>query len=216
MEDTPPVKTRRQSSRWKAKHHFILAAALRDFRDHGLSGANMDRIAEQAQVSKVTIYNHFTGKVLLFRATMDFYVAQIHASLPVIAIEKGRGLRETLAEYGGRLVSVLSSDEAISVIRLIESERASGEGPQIAAWEAQLWPELGSFAEFLRVEDRTGRLRVENPELAARFFYGLILGSWVYPRVIHSASGGFLPPEDVDLTNTINAAVNIFVLGYSP
>lgn len=216
MEDTPSVKTRRQSSRWKTKHNLILSAALRDFRDHGLSGANMDRIAEQAGVSKVTIYNHFASKVLLFRATMDFYVAQIHASLPLITVEKGRSLRDTLAEYGSRLVSILSSDVALSLIKLMESERASGEAPQIAAWEARLWPEIGLFAEFLRFEDRTGRLRVENPEMAARFFYGLILGSLVYPRVIHSASAGFRLPEEVDLTKTINAAVNVFVLGYSP
>lgn len=216
MEDTPPVKTRRQSSRWKTKHNLILSTALRDFRDHGLAGANMDRIAEQAGVSKVTIYNHFVSKVQLFRATMDFYVAQVHASLPLITVEKGRSLRETLADYGSRLVSILSSDVALSLMKLIESERALGDATQIGVWESRLWPELGLFEEFLRLEDRTGRLRVENPELAARFFHSLILGSFVYPRVIRSASAGFLPPEEEDLMKTINAAVNVFVLGYSP
>jgi AcrR family transcriptional regulator len=176
----------------------------------------MDRIAEQAGVSKVTIYNHFVSKVQLFRATMDFYVAQVHASLPLITVEKGRSLRETLADYGSRLVSILSSDVALSLMKLIESERALGDATQIGVWESRLWPELGLFEEFLRLEDRTGRLRVENPELAARFFHSLILGSFVYPRVIRSASAGFLPPEEEDLMKTINAAVNVFVLGYSP
>ena len=176
----------------------------------------MDRIAASAEVSKVTIYNHFASKVELFRATIDFHVARIHASLPRIAVEKGRSIRETLADYGLRLISGLASDEALVVMQLIQSERASVEGSLVAAWEAKVWPELGAFVDFLRVEDRTGRLRIENPDLAARFFYGLILGSLVYPRVILSDAGGLLPQMDGDLSKTINSAVNLFVLGYSP
>ncbi len=216
MDGVPPVKTRRASLRWKTKHNLILVAALKDFRDNGLAGANMDRIAEQAGVSKVTIYNHFASKALLFRATMDFYVDSIHGALPRVAWEKGRGLRETLAEYALRIVTVLSSDEALAVMRLIEAEKVTDQGSQAFAWEAKVWPELDLFVEFLRLEDRTGRLRIENPELAARFFFAIILGSFVYPRVLHAASGEFLPPPAEDLTTTVNAAVNLFVLGYSP
>lgn len=216
MEGAPPVKTRRASVRWQTKHGLILKAALTDFRENGLAGANMDRIAAEAQVSKVTIYNHFSSKLQLFRATIDFYAEKIHVELPRITLEKGKGIREILADYGTRLVAALASEEALAVIRLIESEKAAGEGDVSSAWQAKVWPQLGSFTEFLQHEDRTGRLRIESPEVAALFFHGLILGSFVYPRVILAAPSRLLPPQELDSAKAINAAVNIFVLGHSP
>jgi TetR/AcrR family transcriptional regulator of autoinduction and epiphytic fitness len=41
------------------KRGQILDAAVAEFQERGFAGASMDRIAERANVSKRTVYNHF-------------------------------------------------------------------------------------------------------------------------------------------------------------
>ena len=49
----------------------ILGAALREFAEHGLGGARMDRIAERAGVNKRLIYYYFENKESLFLAVLE-------------------------------------------------------------------------------------------------------------------------------------------------
>src|SRR5258708_28016320 len=48
------------------KHRAILDAAIKVFLRSGYLGANMDEIAALSEVSKQTIYKHFSSKEALF------------------------------------------------------------------------------------------------------------------------------------------------------
>ncbi len=48
------------------KHQQILQAALQVFSGYGYAGAGMDMIAEAANASKRTVYNHFSSKKELY------------------------------------------------------------------------------------------------------------------------------------------------------
>ena len=100
-ETTRIVETRRESGAWKAKHGRILAAALDEFIDRGFNGASMDRIAAKAKVSKVTIYNHFENKDLLYRQMLDYYAANVHPGVPPVEFSPGLTPRDCkgLAAY---------------------------------------------------------------------------------------------------------------------
>lgn len=52
------------------KRQAILDAAFDVFAEHGYAQALVQEIAEQAGVAKPTVYNHFTDKETLFRATL--------------------------------------------------------------------------------------------------------------------------------------------------
>ena len=49
----------------------ILEAAMKEFAQHGLGGARMDRIAERAAVNKRLIYYYFENKESLFLAVLE-------------------------------------------------------------------------------------------------------------------------------------------------
>ena len=66
----------------------ILSAALDEFARHGLAGARMDRIAEQADVNKRLIYYYFTSKDDLFLAVLE------NAYLNIREAEKRLHLRD--------------------------------------------------------------------------------------------------------------------------
>ena len=53
------------------KRDKILKAAQERFQANGFIGASMDKIAEQAGVTKQTVYRYFTTKEELFKATLE-------------------------------------------------------------------------------------------------------------------------------------------------
>ncbi len=65
MPDTE--KKQRKKADSPGTKEKILAAALEDFGEHGLSGARVDRIAQNAGVNKAMIYYHFNSKENLYR-----------------------------------------------------------------------------------------------------------------------------------------------------
>ncbi|WEV25420.1 TetR/AcrR family transcriptional regulator [Streptomyces sp. 71268] len=61
----------RPAGRLAAKREAILQAAVEIFLREGYDRASVDAIAEEAGVSKQTIYNHFGGKERLFLAAVE-------------------------------------------------------------------------------------------------------------------------------------------------
>lgn len=54
-----------------AKRQKILDSAKQLFLTHGYHGSSMNEIAEQAGVSKLTVYNHFQDKATLFTCSIE-------------------------------------------------------------------------------------------------------------------------------------------------
>ncbi len=184
MNVIPKAITRRESKSWKTKHSRIIAAALEDFLQHGIAGANMDRIADEAEVSKVTIYNHFENKEQLFQVALQYYLESIHPGLPSLNQSVESDPRMVLTDYAARLISVMGSDQSIGVMRLLQEYRLSHPDQQGSFDEIRLWPRLDDMALYLIKESEIGRLKVQDPLLAARLFHGVLLGSYIYPRLL--------------------------------
>ena len=49
-------------TRSDAKREAIIQAATQAFQEYGVNGTSMDKLAELANVSKRTVYNHFATK----------------------------------------------------------------------------------------------------------------------------------------------------------
>ena len=59
--------------------HEILAAATREFAEHGLSGARVDAIAARTRTTKRMIYYYFGGKDKLYIAVLEKVYADIRS-----------------------------------------------------------------------------------------------------------------------------------------
>lgn len=86
MTDRPPDSDARKKPlgshavRTSRTRNAILVAAAGEFIAHGLEGANMEAIAQAAQVNKALVYRHFSRKEVLFRYVLeDAYRAMRHA-----------------------------------------------------------------------------------------------------------------------------------------
>ena len=71
------VRAVRDADRTRAA---ILAAATREFAQHGLGGARVDQIAGRAKTNKRMLYYYFGNKEALFRAVLEGAYARIRAA----------------------------------------------------------------------------------------------------------------------------------------
>ncbi|MDR6866829.1 AcrR family transcriptional regulator [Microbacterium resistens] len=105
----------------------ILVAARREFAQHGLAGARIDRIAEQAMANKRSIYVHFGPKEHLFDLVVIDALAAMSLAVPFTA--------DDLPGYAGRLFDFLLADP--ETLRL--STWATLERPQATETEADAY-----------------------------------------------------------------------------
>lgn len=103
------------------KRDDILGAAIEIFKEHSFSAARVDDIAERANVSKRTLYNHFVSKQALFDAIVEQVLADV-ASIPVPEYQQKIPLREQLIASLSSYISIISDPNYIGLSRFLASE----------------------------------------------------------------------------------------------
>ncbi len=156
----------------RSKRHQIIAGAVHVFDAFGYEGASMSRIAEQAGVSKGTLYNYFTSKSDLFGAFVEHETSEKIAWILNVAEPPGDVGRD-LRRIAKRLTYTLLSNSAQMMHRIIVSE--AGKFPHLARtyFEAVQQHGLLEMAGWLRSEAESGRLRIDDVTLAAEQFVAL-------------------------------------------
>ena len=107
------------------KKKQIVAAATKLFINEGFSAVSMDRVAQIANVSKATLYAHFSGKQALFTACLDQYKQdnEIHyPQLPALIPGTKPELYETVQSYLKRAYYFYSDEAVVQMYRLLVSE----------------------------------------------------------------------------------------------
>jgi AcrR family transcriptional regulator len=116
------VTTRRDNSFWRTKHEGILEAALGEFSTRGFELASMEKIAEQARVSKVTVYNHFATKEKLFIAAIEYFFEFAHQ--PFLCELDGRPPgKSELKACIEKLIGYYFIQQNVAMLSLLRSER---------------------------------------------------------------------------------------------
>ena len=114
----------------------ILDAALREFAQHGLAGARVDRIAASAVANKRSIYVHFGHKTELFDLVVAKALADMASEVPFAATD--------LPGYGVRLFDYLRARP--HVLRLTTWAQLERPDPTPAEVEAYR-PKVAAIAE---------------------------------------------------------------------
>lgn len=204
------VETRRESGSWKAKHSRILAAALDEFIDSGYTGGSMDRIALKAKVSKVTVYNHFENKDLLYRRTFEYYLAEVHPGAPAIDKRLELAPKEILTRYAADLIAVMTHQRAVGMLRLLRSDPLILTNALLEHHESKLLPDIKEITSYLTWEHGGGRLRVKNPDVAARQLTGMLFENTLYPTLM----GLKVDLSKIRIGEVVDTSVAVFLSHY--
>jgi TetR/AcrR family transcriptional regulator, mexJK operon transcriptional repressor len=155
------------------KRAAIIAAATDLFTHSGYGAVSMDAIAAKAGVSKRTVYSHFPGKDVLFAAVMTRHCGTVSGT-DGWDLDPEVEPREMLTDRGRRFLKLVTSREAVALFRTVtaEAERFPELGRAFFDSGPKCW--TGSFEDYLRAQDERGRLRIPNPELAAKFLISVL------------------------------------------
>ncbi|MEV0333552.1 TetR/AcrR family transcriptional regulator [Nocardia sp. NPDC050717] len=195
------------------KRRAILDAAFTVFARRGYAQACVQEIADVAGVAKPTVYNHLNDKETLLRHAVEAAAGIVGADcLDAIA-----GLRDTDADCEAALRA-----SALRMLKVCNSERAR-------ALRALTFAQLSAFPDLAEtVGERTsrrlaealadrlarltlaGRLRTDDPQIAAEQFLALLSG----PLEARSHLGTKATPVS-ELKVIADAAVRTFLAAYA-
>lgn len=183
----------------------IIEAAREAFTTQGYR-SSIEHIAQLAGVAKQTVYNHFPTKEALFdemtRDNMSLFTVSLSGSP-----DKPH---ETLKAFGRQYYEGVLSGECVSWMRIIAAE--APRFPEMAARTYQLGPlaMLDQLADYLRRSMDAGKLRRDDPMLAAEILYGMLSGA-ERTRMLFGAER---EPYDQELR--VAAIIDCFMRAYAP
>lgn len=191
------------------KRQDVLDAAALAFQQDGYRGASMDRIAAIAEVSKRTVYRHFSCKENLFRAILDDLFER-PAQLTSTTYDASRTLDDQLRDIGRDYADMLMSEDFVRLARVVLSRFL--ESPELAAAVSSAKEKSKeALTGWIKAAVKDGRLRVPNSLRAARQFAGLIQEFALWPQVLGSE-----PPLSTRERNQIvESAVRMFLAIYA-
>ena len=186
----------------------ILAAAKEQFLAHGFAETSVDAVVAAAGVSKPTVYAHFPTKEALLEAVVR---TEAERAEPPVTFEVTHDPRTDLERVAGMLLMMAMAPEALAWDRMMAGE--ARRLPALGQLFHEHGPELvlAKLADFFRMLDQAGGISVVNPEQAADFFFGLIVGA---PLLRAQLTGQVLSKSERE--KRAKAAAELLIRAFAP
>ncbi|MDO6568893.1 TetR/AcrR family transcriptional regulator [Alteromonas sp. 1_MG-2023] len=168
-------------TRSDVKRDAIIQAAKHAFQEFGVNGTSMDKLAELANVSKRTVYNHFSAKEEL---VMHLIKEQWHTAL----VDNGAPYDPTQA-LADQLISMIlidinfmSGDEHLELARVAighffyEPSRLKDEVAQLQAQEK-------AMHKWLRSAKKDNRMAFDDIDQVVEEMDSLVKGQCFWPQL---------------------------------
>jgi TetR/AcrR family transcriptional repressor of mexJK operon len=193
-----------------SKRETILKAARTIFVRSGYRGASMDAIAEEAPVSKPTLYSHFGNKHDLFIAVIQTQCSSLVGSMDrakTLGLPPETGIRAIAESF----VQTIFNPESLALYRLIIAEHHHC--PELAQLMDQtvIQPNLDLLSAYLRSLNDSGALTIPDPGASGQLLLGMLKGIPHF-RCLTGVNDRLSPEEAQRL---IDFAVHHFLRGHA-
>ena len=198
--------SRRQQNRLNKKNR-ALDAALKVFSQYGFETTTMEAIATEANLTKPTLYEYFGSKEELFKAMM-----LAPRDLMMLAFdEDDDDYVSQLWAFAWTYVDTVMKPEFLSLARLIIGD--AKRFVEIGRAYQDSGPDrvLEGLTKYMARQGTKKRLKIEDPELAAEDFWGLILSA---PRNKALHIPDYAPSIDM-LARYVHNGMKVFFRAYS-
>jgi TetR/AcrR family transcriptional repressor of mexJK operon len=193
------------------KRAAILEAAMALFPARGYDGVSMDAIAQQAGVSKLTVYSHFADKEALFSAAVTECCEQ---QLPHRVFEPTaeQPVEEALTAIAQGFMDLIMDERAVTLHRIMVAQAGQNGRLTELFFDAGPRRTLQDMENFLRQAHQAGNLHVPAPDRAAEHFFCLVKGI----RHMHVLIGLCPIPDSAERKAHIGEVVDLFLRAYRP
>jgi TetR/AcrR family transcriptional regulator, regulator of autoinduction and epiphytic fitness len=187
----------------RQKRQAIVAAATEVFAQQGFELASMDAIAEYANASKRTVYNHFSSKDELFYAVVGQLLSE-QESLKKINHTSKQSLEQQLGEFADAHLFLIGTPTRLGIARILNSMVVRN--PQkVQEIQNSIGTFEDSFLEWLRAATKARRLKIADPVLAAKVFYAMLEGGFTHPALSGCLDSSLVVPLKNELIQTFLA-----------
>jgi TetR/AcrR family transcriptional regulator of autoinduction and epiphytic fitness len=172
-----------KKTRSELKHEAILEGAQKAFTLFGVNNTSMDKIAEFANVSKRTVYNHFENKELL----VTHIIKQIWCSKIVnyeLPYQASVSLKEQLMTLVLNELNFTQDDKFFELIRVAISHTLINPG-MFGKEIDDFFAQDTALIRWLRAANDDGRFTAMDPVKANQQILSLVKGQAFWPQVVN-------------------------------
>lgn len=177
----------KEKTRSEIKHDAILGAAKRAFLEFGVQGTSMDKLAEMAEVSKRTVYNHFSNKEQLVLHMLSELWTRTMVDVDVSYVSN-EPLRKQLLRLVEAEIELVSGEEFLGL-----SRAAAGyymfQPDKLQDAMAEFPSDATALHRWLSDAMDDGRLRRAKVDVAFDQLHSLVKGACYYPQLLGFKSG---------------------------
>lgn len=160
----------------------ILDAATELFLASGYDRTSLARVAEGAGVSKATLFKQFPTKAKLFEAT----VLAAGDSRDAELVDPPLGdFRAGLVALGLAYAELLSRPRMTDLIRAVIAESERFPELRERTFDFGTLPVLSALKRYFLAENAAGTADIDDPDMAATQFLGMIATVVFWPRLVH-------------------------------
>lgn len=186
----------------------IVETAARLFAIQGVEGTSMDLVASEAQVSKRTVYNHFSTKTDLFQAVLASMFTKVDQGEQSV-FDPSMPLKAQLVTVAQNEVSLFSSLAYLDIAKVAFMQML--QDPELAkSLNGQSVGCLRFFDDFLKAANDAGVVQIDDIPLAAKQFV-YQLKSLVFYQLLY----GVAEIEELDCDYIVEETVKLFVARYA-
>lgn len=198
-----PAKTKDAPTKGETTRLAVEDAAIELFLEHGYHATSMRQIAEHAGLALGGIYNHFKSKEEIFEGIIiDKH--PYRTILPAVLEAKGDSAEEFLKN--AVKIAMVELGENPVFIKLMFIEMVEFNGMHGSLMLKEIAPKALPIFEKL-VKTRKS-LRVNNPAMLMRSFFGMIISYYITDILISNSVISKLMPK-----NPMDAYADIFLHG---
>jgi len=198
-----PAKPKEVPTKGETTRLAIEDAAVELFMKNGYHATSMRQIADQAQLALGGIYNHFSSKEELFEGI----IVDKHPYkkiLPLILEAQGDTAEDFLKNAMKIVITELNREPYY--LKLMMIEFVEFDGGHGAAMLKEIAPQV--LPVFEKVIKTRKSLRVTNPAVLMRSFFGMVISYFITEMVVANSVISNLLPK-----NSMEIYVDIFLHG---
>lgn len=192
------------------KRARILEAAKTIFLKMGYHGTTMNQIALEAQVTKLTVYNHFKDKDNLFTCAIEKTCEESMSAAP-IQLDAQSNFSEVLTLICHRILHTIYLPEAIKLEHVLFELAAENNPLAIQFFNASHLRVRNNLIDFFKQASSLDFIRLDDPVKQTDLIMTLLLGVRYHQVLL----GIEQVPNESEMKEIIHNALQLFLMKYA-
>lgn len=192
----------------EARRTAIIEAATRVFMKNGFEKTTMSDVADELGGSKATLYGYFSSKEELFLKAMGA-LGEAHFAVAFAELSTKGDIRDVLRRFGTSMLRITTSDDALSMFRLMTAGSAR---PEIGRNMYAQGMQKGEVAieALLKAAIDAGQLRPCDPQVAADHLRALLEAEFHARRIFSVIEA----PSRQKIAAAVDRALDVYLAAY--